>query len=81
MLHSMMGARRWLVYAGMIRILRPTAQSIDVQLPWRLTEILYEFDRIVWPADASRKIGSVYSNLALIKQETLNDEEATMGSF
>ncbi|EXJ59086.1 hypothetical protein A1O7_06517 [Cladophialophora yegresii CBS 114405] len=80
-LYLMMGARRWLVYAGIIRMLRPTAQLIGVQLPQKLMEMLDEFDKTVWPVNAHRRIKSVYPNLALVKKDGLEDEEVTMGEL
>jgi hypothetical protein len=79
--YLMMGARRWLVYGGMLRMFRPTAQSIGVQLPQRLTEMLDEFDKTMWTADAHRRIKSVYPNLALMKKDALMDEDVTMGEL
>ena len=79
--YLMMGARRWLVYAGIIRMLRPTAQSIGAQLPQKLTEMLDDFDRNVWTPDAHKRIKSVYPNLALVKKDALDDEDVTMGEL
>ncbi|KAJ9609741.1 hypothetical protein H2200_006069 [Cladophialophora chaetospira] len=79
--YLMMGARRWLVYAGIIRMLRPTAQAIGAQLPEKLTEMLDDFDRNVWRPDAHRRIKSVYPNLALVKKDALDDEDVTMGEL
>jgi hypothetical protein len=79
--YLMMGARRWLVYAGIVRMLRPTAQSIGVQLPQRLTELLDDFDKTVWTVNAHRRIKSVYPNLALVKKDAFEDREVTMGEL
>ncbi|OQV10559.1 hypothetical protein CLAIMM_14539 [Cladophialophora immunda] len=80
-MYLMMGARRWLVYAGMLRMLRPTAQSMGVQLPRRLMEILDEFDKNVWTVGAHRRIRSVYPNLALVKKDAEDGEDVTMGEL
>ncbi|ETI21950.1 hypothetical protein G647_06020 [Cladophialophora carrionii CBS 160.54] len=79
--YLMMGARRWLVYAGIIRMVRPTAQSIGVQLPQKLVKMLDEFDKTVWTVKAHRRIKSVYPNLALMKKDALEDGEVTMGEL
>ncbi|EXJ71717.1 uncharacterized protein A1O5_05525 [Cladophialophora psammophila CBS 110553] len=80
-MHLMMGARRWLVYAGMLRMLRPTAQLMGVKLPRRLNEILDEFDKTVWTAGAHKRIRSVYPNLALVKKDAADGEDITMGEL
>ncbi len=79
--YLMMGAKRWLVYAGMLRMIRPTAQSIGTQLPQKLTEMLDQFDKNVWTPDAHKRIRSVYPNLALVKKDALDDEDITMGEL
>jgi hypothetical protein len=79
--YLMMGARRWLVYGGMLRMLRPTAQSLGIQLPQRLTEMLDDFDKTIWTTDAHTRIRSVYPNLAFVKKDSLMDEEVTMGEL
>ncbi|OAP60891.1 hypothetical protein AYL99_05893 [Fonsecaea erecta] len=80
-MYLMVGARRWLVYAGMLRMLRPTAQSMGVQLPRQLMDILDEFDKSVWTVGAHRRIRSVYPNLALVKKDLREDEDVTMGEL
>ena len=79
--YLMMGGRRWLVYAGMLRMLRPTAQSLGVELPQRLTEMLDEFDKTVWTVEGHKRIRSVYPNLAFVKKDALDDEQITMGQL
>ncbi|KAH0844597.1 C6 transcription factor [Fonsecaea pedrosoi] len=80
-MYLMVGARRWLVFAGMLRMLRPTAQSMGVQLPPRLVEILDDFDKTVWTTGAHKRIRSVYPNLALVKRDAGDSEDYTMGEL
>ncbi|OAL32788.1 hypothetical protein AYO20_07744 [Fonsecaea nubica] len=80
-MYLMVGARRWLVFAGVLRMLRPTAQSMGVQLPPRLVEILDDFDKTVWTTGAHKRIRSVYPNLALVKSDAGDSEDYTMGEL
>ncbi|OAL20083.1 hypothetical protein AYO22_09233 [Fonsecaea multimorphosa] len=80
-MYLMVGARRWLVYAGVLRMVRPTAQSMGVQLPPKLNGILDEFDKTVWTVGAHRRIRSVYPNLALVKKNSRDGEDITMGEL
>ena len=80
-LYLMMGARRWLVYGGMVRMLRPTAQSIGVQLPQKLIDMLDVFDKTIWTTDAHTRIRSIYPNLTLLKKDALMAGDVTMGEL